>query len=248
MKSPRPDHQDAGAGRGQDPHARLQVARGRAARATATPPAASAPQLLEKHPTEYTANYTAPLRDPRQAQIRHPDHPDIFNFQSAKTEQSTYKAAHNVAAAVHSVRHFLLRDFGGSSPDENPATKRPHEDVCRVKATAVKNRPSHAFEGQSSYRANFVNFFPKPTEGPANPGSKTETFCQVLSPPPKPVAVSLPFEIGTRDPATEVAVSSEYREKFVDFANPQVARGSGQNRTVARPRPLRALWDGAPAC
>jgi hypothetical protein len=172
----------------------------------------------------------------------------LFSFQAPKTELSTYRADHSSATTVYNPSYVPVQDFAYATPEEETGKRQRLETVCDVNPLAVGNRRSHAFEGQSSYKSNFVNFFPGPTEVSGGVEVKTETFSTgVLGAVAQPEPVLLPFDIETRDPGSQVALSSEYREKFVDFANPPVQRENSRSRTIVqRPSCLRAVWDGAP--
>jgi hypothetical protein len=123
------------------------------------------------------------------------------------------------------------------------------EKRCDVNPLSPKHRRSNAFEATSSYRSNFVNFFPAPTEQSGKSAAANETFWVEVKPrgqqEQQPQEV-LPFDIATRDPATEVAVSSEYRDHFIDFGKDLNGgtKAVKSGKRGERPRCLREVWDG----
>jgi hypothetical protein len=218
--------------------------RGRAGKDRRRNPREATQPCAVAQPTEYSDNYRA-VKEAPPSQIRHPDHPDMFTFRTPHTEQSTYQSDHTAKATVHSPL-YAPADFAYSRRDVDTTKFRKLERVADVNPLSPKHRPSHAFDATTSYRSNFVNFFPAAAgQAPA----KTTTFAEAFPPrteTQEAQPVVLPFDIGTRDPATEVRVNSEYQDHFVDFAN---QRAVHQKAPVPKPeertRPLREIWDGA---
>jgi hypothetical protein len=197
----------------------------------------------DQHGTEYSANYTAFPGDPRQPQIRHRDHRDIFAFHAPKTEESGHNSDYSIAASVHNPS---TSSFAGPHREIDTSKFRRLEQRCDVNPLSPKHRRSDAFDGNSSYRSNFVNFFPASASQGSVLVSRNETFCVQPPQEQRPPEV-LPFDIATRDPATEVPVASEYRDHFIDFGKVPERRTAKPNagQKGERRERLRDGWDGA---
>jgi hypothetical protein len=192
--------------------------------------------------TEYSAYFVAHAPEPPQPQIRHPDHRDLFNFGAGSTGESTYNADHTLATTVHNPAYVPVRDFQYCPPKtENRRTSL--ERYGDVNPLSMKHRLSDAFEGQSSYQSNFLNFFPSV---PTAHAVASPTFAEAFPPAParEPAPEIFPLDIEARDPATDLPMNSEYRTRFIDFANPPENRREPPRPPGERPPRLREFWDG----
>jgi hypothetical protein len=103
------------------------------------------------------------------------------------------------------------------------------------------------FDDDTSYRSNFKNFFPAAAQQNSSSSSKNSTFRDDIQGRTEQQRLNgFQFEIGNGKSGSEVTLSSEYRDCFVDFVSPKKKERKEKREewTGERPTHVRDVWDG----
>jgi hypothetical protein len=210
------------------------------------------PEPIDYGNTEYTTEYVDPGQGQTMGIVKHPDHDDMFHWRKPRAAKSSYTAAHDFGTTVHDPSYSTTSDYSYGRPDPDLTKFRRLEQQVDVNPFRTQFRPSQEFQSNSTYREEFVSYFPTMSEAerrragqrPTTGTGRTVTFGTPVE--RKGVQVSqvnpFPFDIESRKaiglgqpPPDEPEIDSTYRQDFIVFDNPPPAKAAHQSRSGNRP-------------